>query len=113
MRSARRSGTQRRANGKSVRNHAPAVARVWQPYLSYYPEKRVLTFATDEDLEAAIDLLWTDELRSLPHETPDGTSVVVPAEAVDYFARAGLRFTEERLRSIGDLSPEEIKKLRR
>jgi hypothetical protein len=62
---------------------------------------------------AAIDLLWTEELRSLPHATPDGKSLVVPAEAVGYFARAGLRFTARKVLSINDLSAEEIRRLRR
>jgi hypothetical protein len=63
-------------------------------------------------LDLAIDLLWTDELRDLPHETPDGRSLVVPAEAVAYFTRAGLRFTDKKLPRAGDLPPTEIRRLR-
>jgi len=91
---------------------APAVPD-WKPHLSQYAELRILAFASDKDLEAAIDLLWTDALRTLPHDTPDGKSLVVPVEAVAYFRRAGLRFTEDRVLSMGDLSPEEIRRLRR
>ena len=90
-----------------------ADATHWKPHLSLYAEKRLLTFKTPRDLERAIDLLWTDDLRALPHDTPDGNSIIVPAEAVAYFAQAGLHFTDERLRSISELSPREIKKLRR
>src|SRR5437899_11519165 len=85
----------------------------WQPYLSQYADQRILTFRSPKDLDAAIDLLWTEELRSLPHATPDGKSLVVPAEAVGCFARAGLRFTARKVLSISDLSAEEIRRLRR
>jgi hypothetical protein len=85
----------------------------WQPHLSQYAEQRILTFRSPKDLDAAIDLLWTEELRSLPHATPDGKSLVVPADAVGYFARAGLRFTARKVLSIRDLSVEEIRRLRR
>jgi hypothetical protein len=73
----------------------------------------VLTFASAKDLEAAIDLLWTDDLRTLPHATPDGQSIVISSEAVEYFAQAGLKFTEKPLRSMPELSADEIGKLRR
>jgi hypothetical protein len=92
---------------------APGSVPSWQPYLSQYTDQRILIFKSAKDLDAAIDLLWTPELRSLPHDTPDGNSLVVPAEAVDYFTRAGLRFTAKKVRSISDLSAEEIRRLRR
>ncbi len=97
-------------------NNADQVAGAfpsWQPFLSQYRDLRVLSFKSPKDLDAAIDLLWTDELRTLPHATPDGKSLVVPAEAVAYFSRAGLRFTEKKLRSISELSAMEIRRLRR
>ena len=89
------------------------LAPSWQPHLSQYADQRILTFRSPKDLDAAIDLLWTEELRSLPHATPDGKSLVVPAEAVGCFARAGLRFTARKVLSISDLSAEEIRRLRR
>lgn len=85
----------------------------WQPYLSQYADQRILSFKSPKDLDAAIDLLWTDELRNLPHDTPDGQSLVIPAEAVDYFRKAGIRFTAKKVRSISDLSADEIRRLRR
>jgi hypothetical protein len=101
--------------GRPTGNNLPIADSVpsWQPQLSQYPEQRILTFRSPKDLDAAIDLLWTEELRSLPHATPDGKSLVVPAEAVGYFARAGLRFTARKVLSINDLSAEEIRRLRR
>jgi hypothetical protein len=46
-------------------------------------------------------LLWTDELSNLPHDTPDGGSIVVPKDAVRFFADADLRFTDKPLRRKG------------
>jgi hypothetical protein len=91
---------------------APSPVPAWQPHLSHYPDQRLLTFKSPKELDAAIDLLWTADLRNLPHDTPDGKSLVVPAEAVGYFARAGLRFTENTVLSISDLSEAEIRRLR-
>ena len=85
----------------------------WKPHLNSYTEKQVLRFACKEDLHAAVDLLWTDPFRTLPHDSPDGRSIVVPAEAVEHLARAGLKFTATRLRSIREFPPEEIAKMRR
>jgi hypothetical protein len=101
--------------GRPTGNNLPVADSVpsWQPHLSQYADQRILTFRSPKDLDAAIDLLWTDEMRSLPHSTPDGKSLVVPAEAVGCFTRAGLRFTARKVLSISDLSAEEIRRLRR
>jgi hypothetical protein len=96
-------------NNSKARRSAPS----WQPHLTQYEDKRILTFSSEKDLDLAIDLLWSDELRHLPHETPDGNSLVVPAEAVAYFRRTGLRFTDKKLRCVIDLPEEEIRRLRR
>jgi hypothetical protein len=97
------------ANNKKAQSFHP----LWQPHLSQYEEQRILTFSSEKELEAAIDLLWRAELRHLPHETPDGTSLVIPGQAVDYFRRAGLRFTDKKVRRVADLQEEEIRRLRR
>jgi hypothetical protein len=85
----------------------------WKPNLNSYREKQLLRFSSKKELHATIDLLWTEPFRSLPHCTPDGRSIVVPAEAVEHLARAGAKFTATRLRSISDLTPDEIRKTRR
>ncbi len=85
----------------------------WLPHLSQYEDQRVLTFNSEKELEAAIDLLWTDNLRNLPHETPDGNSLVVPAEAIDYFRQAGLRFTDKRVRNVTELPADVVRRLRK
>jgi hypothetical protein len=99
-------------NGKAV-TAAVQTSPQWKASLNAYPDKQLLHFASKKDLHAAIDLLWTPAFRTLPHCTPDGRSLIVPAEAVEPLARAGLQFTATRLKSISDLSPPEIKKVRR
>jgi hypothetical protein len=101
-------------NGAPIRRNGSARARPkWFAHLNAYPNKKRLVFESDRELEKAIDLLWTDELRDLPHDTPDGRSLVIPAEAVICFTRAGLKFSSKDLKSINDLSPEQIAALRR
>jgi hypothetical protein len=85
---------------------AACPASPWAPHLSSYPDKVVLRFLSQEHLEKAIDLLWTEELRSLPHSTAGRKTMVVPAEAVEYFSRAGLTFTTTKLRSITEPPPK-------
>jgi hypothetical protein len=94
-----------------LENHS-CVCPEWKTHLAAYEEKTLLTFASEKELEAAIDFLWTDQLRTLPHDTPDGQSIVVPSEAVEFFTRAGLAFASRSLPSIRDLSPSAIRKLR-
>jgi hypothetical protein len=105
--------TARATDNGSVPTQAAVPVPEWRASLNAYPEKQLLRFASKKDLHAAIDLLWTPAFRTLPHCTPDGRSLVVPAEAVEPLARAGLRFKATRLRSINDLTPTEIRKLRR
>jgi hypothetical protein len=114
MPKAKPNNSSRNLRERSANNTPQAACSIpsWQPYLSQYGDLRALTFKSAKDLDAAIDMLWTDELRNLPHDTPDGKSLVVPAHAVGYFTRAGLRFTEKKALSVSDLSAEEIGRLR-
>jgi hypothetical protein len=107
--------TRKRTQNQECPSHAPAEASAprWFPHLDYYPEQSVLQFPSDTDLEAAIALLWSDGLRTLPHDTAGRKTLVIPTEAVPYFTQAGLRFTVKRLRHMSELSPEELKTLRR
>ena len=99
-------------NGRPVATRDVAVPD-WKPYLNSYAEKQWLRFASKSDLHATIDLLWTDDFRNLPHDSPDGRSLVVPAEAVEHLARAGAKFTATRLRPISEYTPDQIAKMRR
>jgi hypothetical protein len=107
-----------RATSKSVKNGKAPAQRgegtpQWKCHLDSYPDKRLLRFESKDDLHAAIDLLWTEPFRNLPHDTPDGRTLVVPAEAVEHFVRAGVKFQATKLRSISDLTPAEIERLGR
>src|SRR6266849_2049325 len=108
-----RSSKSLRARSANNTHQGVQPVRSWQANLTQYTDQRLLTFKSTKDLDAAIDMLWTAELRGLPHETPDGKTLVIPAEAVDYFTRAGLRFTAKQVLSVSDLSAEEIRRLRR
>jgi hypothetical protein len=104
--------TKTASNGKPTARMGATVPD-WKPHLNSYVEKQLLRFASKADLHATIDLLWTDAFRTLPHDSPDGRSIVVPAEAVEHLARAGAKFTATRLRSIREFTPEEIANMRR
>lgn len=105
--------------GSAKRIKKPAASRAlakipeWKENLGSYKELQILRFENDQQLDAAIGLLWTDELRFLPHDTPDGKSIIIPKEAVEYFERAGLKFRAVRMRTMDELTPEERAKLRR
>lgn len=78
----------------------------WRWPLAAYRNLQRLVFVDQEELEKAVDLLWTDELYALPHASPDGKSIVVPEEAVEYFTRAGLKFSAEKMMSRSDMRPK-------
>jgi hypothetical protein len=81
--------------------------------LDDYEQLKALTFASGEEIDAAIDLLWGEDLRDLPHDLAGGDTVIVPAEAVRYFTAAGLKFTETEVLSAADLPAAELNRLRR
>ncbi len=106
------------SNGRNGRTKAPKSKPAegpskWRASLSAYRNLLWLVFENQDELEKAVDLLWTDELYDLPHDSPDGKSIVIPADALDHFTRSGLKFKAEKLRSIGEFSPEEIAAMRR
>ena len=86
----------------------------WKPLLSMYRPKelRSMTFEDDGESDAAIDLLWTDALRDMPWDIAFGDTLVVPAEGVRYFKNAGLKFVENELLTMGELTPEELEEYR-
>jgi hypothetical protein len=93
-------------------NGAAAVPH-WKAHLDLYRDQRALTFKDDAHLDAAVDLLWTEPLRDLPHALAGGDTIIVPAEAVRYFRDRGLQFRSTKVLSAGDLPATEIDKLRR
>ena len=46
------------------------------------------------------------------YSSPDGKSLVVPAEAVAYFQQAGLAFVSKALRNVSDLPANKIARIR-
>ena len=98
---------------KPAKSPVASAPIAWHGYLNAYLDKERLVFSDENELEKAIDLLWTDDLRHLPHDSPDGRSLVIPAAAVACFTQAGLKFTSRKLRSVADFSAEEIARLRR
>jgi len=105
--------TRKPTNGKRPRGKAMRAAIRWDPDLNAYVDLKALTFPNAEEIDAAIDLLWSDSLRKLPHELAGGNTIIVPAAAVRYFAAAALTFSEDEVLSPSDLPAEEINALRR
>ena|SRR5579859_2238508 len=87
----------------------------WKPLLGMYRPKelRSMTFEDDAQGDAAIDLLWTDPLRDMPWDLAGGDSIIVPAEAVQFFREAGLKFIENELLTHDDLTAAELNELRK
>src|SRR4051812_3067164 len=80
----------------------------WKPFLSQYRNLQWVRFPHPDELDKALQLLWTEPFLDLPHDTPDGRSLVLPLESLPYFAQAGIQFTAQKLRTISDLTSEEI-----
>src|SRR5206468_3909173 len=73
-----------------------------------------LQFASEEELDKAIDWLWSaPELRELPRIHVGQNTMIVPASAVELFRQKGYHFTLCTVVSAGDLPPEEVNRIRR
>jgi len=85
----------------------------WKPFLSMYRCKEMvaLRFASSKDTDEAISRLFSDELREMPYDIPGGDTLIVPGEAIAYFA--GLQFKTSDILSPEDVSLEELNELRR
>ncbi len=69
----------------------------WKLHLDQYrsDELSKLTFASEDEIDAAIDLVWVGNLQGIPFQlAPDGDSLVVPSVGVPYFQQAGLHFVQ-------------------
>jgi hypothetical protein len=91
---------------KQRKNHHGLVQ--WKAFL--YEELRALQFHTAEHFAAAADLLWTGELRDMPCDLVGNRTIIIPAEAVAFFAALDATATD--VLSPGDLSPQERASLR-
>ncbi len=109
--SSQRNG--RGTHPKKGRGKSPVKPIQWKAMISSYAHLRALTFASREDFDAAIALVWTEELIEMPHDLVGSYTMIVPPEAVPFFKRSGLKFEDTEVLSAGDLPPEEIAQLRR
>src|SRR3954447_16222770 len=99
------------ANGKQQEASPPQ----WKESLNGYwnEELKGLTFASDKDMDAALDLLDDRRLGKIPFELAFGDSIVVPAEAVHFFTEAGLQFTLHDIIDRSQLTEEEREEYRK
>jgi hypothetical protein len=55
-----------------------------------------LQFATRDDIDEAIGIVWGGKLTGMPFELgPDGMSLIVPKDSIPFFADAGVQFTQK------------------
>jgi len=86
----------------------------WSPRFWANAPQAGLRFATEEELDAAIDWLWSvPALRDLPRVHVGRNTMIVPEAAVDIFRQKGYHFTLCTVVSAGDLSAEEVNRIRR
>ena len=101
---------------QEIKNGIAPVAEPpkWKPRFWDNECHIALEFPTTEELDAAIDWLWSEpELRNLPRVHVGRNTMIVPAEAEDAFRKTGFQFVVGPVRSIGDLPPEEANRIRR
>ena len=69
----------------------------WKRHTDDYRSEELsrLKFASREDSNAAIELLWAGQLRGMPFalDPNDADSLVVPKAGVPLLANAGIKFT--------------------
>ena len=100
-------------NGNEIDGDAPIV-ETWRPRFWDNDVHVALQFATTEELDAAIDWLWTTPvLRRLPRVHVGQNTMIVPAQTADLFRARGFQFVLGTVTSMGDLSPEEANRIRK
>jgi hypothetical protein len=81
-------------NGATPKKRMPK----WKRHTDNYPPDQTsrLQFATREDIDEAIGIVWGGKLTGMPFDLgPDGMSLIVPKVSVSYFVEAGVKFTEK------------------
>jgi hypothetical protein len=97
-----------------VFNPAAQEPPKWKPRFWDNQHHAALEFATTDELDAAIEWLWSlSELADLPRVHVGRNTMIVPVEAVDAFRKRGFQFVVGQVRSMGDLSPEEANRIRK
>jgi hypothetical protein len=79
----------------------PTHPSPWMQDLSSYHSLCALTFKTVEERDHAIEMTWdtAGPLFRLPYDVEDGTTLVVPQQAVDFYTRQGLNVIQKRFLS--------------
>lgn len=85
----------------------------WKPSIDDYPELRALKFFSRKDINSAIDVLHEAHLRHCPFDLVGDNTIIIPAEAVRYFRRAGLEFKATRVMQASELPKDKLYELRR
>lgn len=107
-------GSSRKRRGKKGMNGSSHP--IWNRSLAAYPnsELRAIRFRSEREIDRAIDLCWSDpDLKGLPRDIADGKTLIVPADAIPYLTKKGLKFTVSTLLDKDDLPPDEFSKMRR
>ena len=85
---------------KANTNGVPANKREpsWKRHVDDYrtDELSRVNFATVDDIDAAIGIVWGGKLHGMPFQLGgDGRSLVVPKAGLPYFVDAGLNFAQK------------------
>lgn len=86
--------------------------RAWHRDFLYYRELIAIECVTDEGVRALIHALWSDDLRTCPHDVV-GNSVIVPKEAMEYLPLGAVEHEIVELRATYDVSEEVLREVRR
>jgi len=106
--------TEKTENFPEVSGAAVTETEKWLPRFWANEDKVSLRFATTDELDAAIDWLWTvPDLRELPRVHVGENTMVVPAQAADLFRKKGFQFILATVTSAGDFPPEEANRIRK
>ena len=80
-------------NGAALKKRMPKWKRRPDDYRT--DEMSRLQFATRDDIDEAIGIVWGGKLTEMPFELgPDGWSLIVPKASVPFFVEVGVKFTE-------------------
>ncbi len=80
-----------------------AKIRRWDPSLEYYEEVVAVECCRQTDVECLIDVLWTSNLRTCPHDII-GKSIVIPKKALRFLPLRAMSHKVVEFRSSGSLS---------
>lgn len=109
--------TSQPTNGAAAKAETPIAANPntvpWSPLFGLNRHV-ALEFPSSEELDRAIDWLWTSwELQHMPRRHVGRNTMIVPDTAVELFRQQSLQFEVLPVTSMGDIPPEEANRIRR